>query len=149
MKYRIPKIAICLLLAISVAGCDLSRFVPRDQLPGPVQPVEPGGVKLLIVYETASGLPEKQRQIINSVPFKKYLDQHCAKDVNGQPQWRMLDKDTLASGRAGQWSELYLKLPPASLPWLYCTKPGSGGYNDKLPLQLTDTQAIVTKLAGP
>lgn len=53
------------------------------------------GMRVLIIYEVKDRLilTDEQRAVLNSTKIKEYLNTHCAKNSNGDAEWRMWDND--------------------------------------------------------
>ena len=58
-----------------------------------VEPVPTGPLRVLFVYETSKPLTREQQGAIFSPAVEKYLDEKCAKDGKGAPEWKRFDKD--------------------------------------------------------
>ncbi len=66
--------------------------------PKPVDPVIPipaKGFRVLFVYEKEGKLSNEQLNIANSSKIAAYLNDKCAKNEKGRPEWRKWDKTTV------------------------------------------------------
>ena len=106
-------------------------------------------MKVLILYETAGGLPEKQLQIVTSPEFASLLNTKCSKNQYGVPEWRFWDDDYTSSQLSGVNENLragYLaaQAKAAGKPWMVVSD-GKSGESVPLPPDLASAIALVQK----
>lgn len=94
-------------------------------------PIAEPGLRVAIVEETAdrSKLPGSQLAILTSVKLREYLDANCVKE-NGQPAYRIWDKDIDASRESQLWQDALSKVKGTegiTLPAILISN-GSTGY---------------------
>lgn len=118
---------------------------PKVDPPTPKPPTPAGGVRVLIVYESAelAAMPEAQQSILFGMPTRKILNDTCEQDgaVKG---WRIFDKDVDASADTKGWADL-LRRPRASVPWVIITRGGTPAHEGPLP---ADAAAFAALLAA-
>lgn len=118
---------------------------PPDPKPDPPGPKPTGGLRVLIVYESANlaAMPEAQSKILFSAQVRAALNAACEADgaVKG---WRIFDKDVDASGDTAGWAAL-LARPRASVPWVVMTRGGTVVHDAALP---ADADAFLALLAS-
>lgn len=137
MKH-VPPIAIISLLVIAA--------LQHDGTPVPDGPIVGKGMRVLIVEETAnrSKLPAAQSAILTSAQVTDYLDEHCAKEKNGSPAWRVFDKDTDLINEAKFWQDA-MQRKRDSLPWIIVSKSPGRGFEGPLPANVTNTLELLKK----
>lgn len=137
MKHALP-ITVIALLAIAA--------LQHDGTPAPDGPIVGKGMRVLIVEETAnrSKLPGAQSAILTSAQITDYLDEHCAKEKNGSPAWRVFDKDTDLSNEAKFWQDAMARQHP-TLPWIIVSKSPGRGFEGPLPDNVTNTLELLKK----
>ncbi len=134
------RLLISLLL---LAGCLRQDILPIDHIepPTPVvdpvtppAPLEPGSLKVLILYESSEKhlLPQSQLNALHSLNVIEWLESH-------QADYRIWDKDTNTS-HAGQFWQQAITLPHGPLPWIWITGPGVKGVNGPYPK--TDAEVV-------
>lgn len=74
-------------------------------------PIDEAGLRVAIIEETAdrSSLPKSQMAILTSVKLREYLDANCVKE-DGQPAYRIWDKDIDASRESQLWQDALAKV---------------------------------------
>lgn len=106
---------------------------PPDPKPDDPKPKPTGGLRVLIVYESAdlAKVPEAQQAILYGMTVRKALNDACEQDgtVKG---WRIFDKDVDASSDTKGWADL-LKRSRTSLPWVVMTRGGEVVHEGALP----------------
>lgn len=129
---------------------------PVDPKPEPPKPdpkpeptPQPGKLRILIVEETAdrSKLPTLQQDILFSPTVRTYIKTACSKSAEGNPDFRVYDKDTDTSKEAA-WVQTAMKEPRNSLPWIILSN-GTAGYSGPLPANETATMELLKKYGGP
>lgn len=117
-------------LSLIVCGCGPLTTDPNAIVPD-VTPVVAPEFRCLILEESADRpkLTQNQLSILIGKKVDTYMKQYCVKDVHGNPEFRIYDKDTKLTG---PWAEVIQKNPPQSFPWFYCTN-GTKGTNGPVP----------------
>ncbi|MGD9635706.1 MAG: hypothetical protein AB7G28_26350 [Pirellulales bacterium] len=136
------KIAVAVILATLAI-----HFGPHDG-PAPT-PDKPGkGLVVLIVEETAerAKLPQPQLNILTSDKVRDYLDEHCAKDTEGHPLWRILDDDAPGDNLPKPLRDALAK-PRDSVPWIGISN-GRKGSAGALPADVDATLTLLKKYGG-
>lgn len=112
-------------------------------------PPRTGKVAVLIVEETAerSLLPASQLEILGSIELRKFLAERCDVGADGEPQFRILDKDADVSFMAPVWKERFERSKSMPLPNIAISTGRSGAEGD-LPLTVDEVKAIVSRYAG-
>jgi hypothetical protein len=128
------KLASLLLLCYSLLGFAVQGGW-IDSLPvNPPAPVvvTDSGLRVLVTYpvDGKSLLPREQMALIDSVSFRAYLDDHCAK-AGGVPEWRIVPDDAEFEADQPVWQKL-MAVPRASSAWLVVVN-GSRGESAPLP----------------
>jgi hypothetical protein len=132
-------IGLVLLLVFSGGGIVIDP-------PNPPPITEPG-FRVVIVEETSERdkLTEGQRDVLLSTragSVRDYCVQHCVK-VNGQPEFRVLDKDTPTEFET-PGIKAAMARPRTSVPWLVCSN-GRTGAEGPLPATEEETLKILKK----
>lgn len=127
---------------------------PDPQPPGP-QPMPSEGFRVLVLRETKdlSNLPPEQVSIFSSSEVRMYLNSKCIKE-NGQPAYRMWDKDVDASREAETWKialngvlngdKAHNISKATSLPHILLTN-GKEGYEGPLPKNVDEMMALLKR----
>lgn len=104
--------------------------------------------RLLIVEETAlrTSLPTSQLAIFSSPLVRQYLNEKCVR-VQGQPDWRIWDRDTDVSGCNTELCEMLKKERGAELPWLILSNDKSS-FSGPLPADVEKFLGLVRKYGG-
>lgn len=119
--------------------------------PKPVDPPSPApipldGFRVMMIYEQMQLTPEISN-IINSKPYRDYLNSHCAISPDGKTrEWGNFDKDENMSKFPTHWAEA-MKRPRSSLPWLIISN-GKAGWEGPLPDTLDKTLAKFKEYGG-
>jgi hypothetical protein len=147
-RYRVVAIAAPAANKPAVAATILLvGDAPPDPWPNPpdppTPPPAPGGVRVLVVYETAelAKMSDAQRLVLFSVRVRDYLNQKCAQDGKVKA-WRIWDKDTDVSAESKEWKEAMAR-PRKSAPWLFIN--GKTVYDGPLPTDVEETLALLKK----
>lgn len=124
-----------LLAVVLISGClqhDTNPTPDPQPVPQPVEPIEPGLTKVLILYESDDfkTLPPSQVNAIQSAKLRKWLDVH-------QADYRIWDKDTDATHADPFWQKS-LKLPHGALPWMWISANGKSR-DGAMPKTIDDT----------
>lgn len=112
--------------------------------PEPAAPIPGDGLRVLIVYEAndLGKYPKNQLAVMYDQKFRDHLAATCPK-VDGQPEWRIYDKDTDMSNESKTWQDA-MKRPHPELPWIVVSN-GKTGYEGKLPANVAETMSLVQK----
>lgn len=127
--------SLLLLLCLFVPACNADWMFVREEKQNTdvdvVTPVQPVEFRCLILEETAqrTRLTSGQVAILTGKLVSDFMSEHCVKDKNGKPEFRVYDKDLKLTG---PWLVVTQKNPPQSYPWFYCTN-GRKGTNGPLP----------------
>jgi hypothetical protein len=124
---------------------------PGPQPPGPQPPVPPapGGLRVLLIYETADvqRLPAQQSAVLFGKAVRDYLDAKCATGGDGRTrEWRALDKDA-DSSTLGVTLQSMFKRPRQSVPWIVISTD-KGGYEGPLPATVDAALALLQQYGG-
>jgi hypothetical protein len=122
---------------------------PGPVPPGPVPPTPAGGLRVLMIYETADvqRLPAQQQSILFGNKVREYLDAKCVASSNGKTkEWRILDKDADVSATSTALQEMFRK-PRQSIPWIVIRNDKSS-YEGALPADIPSTLTLLKKFGG-
>lgn len=113
-------------------------------LVGSTSPIPDAGLRVLITYTDATrdALPKGQQDILASPTLRNWLDAHCAKDADGDPEWRIEPDSVSFTPAEPIWQKL-MGVPRQSSPWLVVAD-GRHGASQPLP---ADEQALMTVLS--
>lgn len=132
-----------LLSLLLLCGCLRQDVLPVDPVnpPTPVvdpvtppAPIEPGSLKVLILYESSEKhlLPPSQLNALHSLNVVEWLESH-------QADYRIWDQHADTSHAEPFWQQA-IKLPHGPLPWIWITGPGIKGVNGPYPT--TDAEVV-------
>ena len=127
--------------AIITVGTGPGPDPPKPDDPAPIDIL---GLRVLFVIETADmpRLPSDQQSILYSETVRLYLSANCAKNAAGQPEWRILDQDTVFPDQCDSvWCKT-LARPRTATPWVVISN-GVTGFEGPLPANVTDFMALV------
>lgn len=125
---------------------------PDPQPPTPnVDPPKPAtGLRVLFLYEDEKSLPAQQELVINSTKIRAYLNEHCAKDSQGHPEYRVWDKSSIVSSGVAKesavWQQLWKDIQPKlkdEPQLIVVTDQAAVVYS--LPQNVDATMSILTK----
>jgi hypothetical protein len=125
----------------------LIRYGPHaGEAPDPERPNR--GIVVLVVEEVSerSKLPQPQINIFSSDIVREYLDDRCAKDSKGNPEWRMVDKDVSMANEPKVLREAFSK-PRKGLPWIGVSN-GSKGSEGPLPSDVDSVLKLLKRYGG-
>lgn len=155
MKLASQLITIALLWVALFGAPDVSLPALPDWITsiitiGEPAPIKLDGLRVLIFEETADRgtLTAGQREALLSTAagsVRDYAQTHCVK-INGQPEFRLIDKDSDLS-QDTEAVQMAGKLPRPSLPWLVVSN-GKRGFSGPLPETAADTLSILKKYGG-
>lgn len=107
-------------------------------------PFKEKGLKVLIVAEsgTYNTLPQDQLAILNSAPFRDFLDVNC------HGEWKIYDPDAfeIDAGKSDvpqTWKDVMAR-PRTVLPWI-AVGNGKSGFEGPLPATVAETEALILK----
>lgn len=132
-----------------VIGGPIPGPTPPDP-PGPTPPIPAGGMRVLILEETAdrSKLPPAQLSVLFDKRVRDYLDSKTPLGSDGKThEWGIYDQHTDLSGVGAMWEELR-KRPHASLPWIIVTSEGKVVHEGALPANTDETLALLKRFGG-
>lgn len=136
------------MCTVIVGDGPLPPIPPKPDPPIPPKPDPPipvAGLRVLIVYESAT--PGDAPKIIATKSVRDYLNTKCVLGADGKsPEWRFLDKDTPMGNASKVWQDAML-LPRQSLPWIIIST-GAAGYSGPLPATADATLALLRKYGG-
>jgi hypothetical protein len=108
---------------------------PEPKPVDPPSPIPAKGLRVLILYDEVSGKPSlslKQSTEIYGAEFTKWLDDNCAKDAKGQPEWRRWPKNVSLSSASELWRQVVGTYGDGELPRIIISN-GVTGFAGKLP----------------
>ncbi len=119
---------------------------PQPPLPpGPnVAPIDGSGYRVLFVVESGVALTSSQREILYGADVRAFLNTTCI-NVEGTPDWRLLDPDTKFTDPSHRFSKA-LARPRASLPWIIISN-GATGYEGPLPADKAAALSLLRQYA--
>ncbi len=129
---------------VAVLG-DAPPVPPGPTPPVPPVPPSPGGLRVLIVCETADPIPASQHSILYGQEVRDYLTAKCLK-VDGAAEWRIWDQNDNVTNETKEWQALFA-MPRKELPWIVIASP-QGGYEGPLPKTVAETVALLKKFGG-
>jgi len=119
---------------------NVGDFTPTPEPPKPDPKPEPSpapipaaGFRVLVVYEATKGAPlltAKQSNELYGADLANYLNAKCVKE-DGQPGWRIWDKDTALANAPEIWRQA-MGRNRAAVPWIIISD-GQRGYEGPLP----------------
>lgn len=120
--------------------------------PGPTPDPTPADkvelLSVLIIYESMD-LPKytiSQRSVIQSTDLQMYMNKTLTKDTNGQPLWRVLDKDvTFPTTCDTVFCKWMATQKPTQLPWLVLGNKDKVVFQGPLPEDIETVKALITK----
>ena len=129
---------------IIAEGPDTPDPVDPDPPPDVDPPIDGPGLRVLLVYESSeiNQLTKQQQDIFYSPTVREFLSANCIK-VDGQPDWRILDKDTKYTDTQSRFAKA-LARPRTSTPWIVISN-GKTGYEGPLPATVNDTIELVER----
>ena len=112
--------------------------------PAPPAPIPAKGLHVLIVVDNAniSKLPSAQVTALTAQSVRQYLNATCAKGVNGEPEFRILDKNLDMSAESQLWQDAYKLAAGKTLPFIVVSN-GTTGFQGALP---ADTDSLLKLL---
>jgi len=148
----------CLLL---IVGCTFNNegititwpTITRPVNPPVVDPVKPVEPKItthefrcLIIedVEARAKLPASQLSMLTGKNVRDFCKANCAKDAEGNPQFRIVDK---SAALTGIWSEMASKSTVATFPKLILQN-GTGYLSKPLPTDYAELQSDLEQYAG-
>lgn len=111
---------------------------PKPQPKFDPAPVQTDGLHIVFVYETGQRLTQSQFNILYGQTTRSYLDTVCDR-TSGQPNWRVLDKDSQALSEP--WKDV-LKRGKTGIPGLVIISNKKYVYEGNIP----SSQEEFTKL---
>ena len=116
---------------------------PTPPVPVPGNPLL-GGFKVLIIEEQSQrrSLTPEQQGIFNSIVLWEYLHEKTIKDSNGEPEWRILDKDTVFN-TDNQWKKA-MAVPRTASFWVIVSN-GTNWESVPLPKNVADMMILMKK----
>lgn len=139
--------ALASLLTIAVIrGCNDNRPSPApDPVPTPIDvvPIKEAGFRVIVVYESADGVPEQ----INGADVRGYLNNKCVKGPDAKtPDFRIWDQDVDLTNASRYFVEAMLR-PRTSLPWILISD-GKRGFEGPLRGNSQDVLNLLKKYGG-
>jgi hypothetical protein len=145
------KLAICL---VTFTGPEPPLPpVPPDPKP-PVPPVPPptpapipeAGLRVLIVFETATAgaMPQKQQDILYTKAMRDYLNAKCVMGAKNK-EWRIYDANIAMDGETKLWQDA-MRRPRSAVPWILISN-GKTGYEGPLPATVDEAKKLIDQYA--
>lgn len=108
--------------------------------------VKTGPPSVLIVEETANRprLPASQLAVLTSTEIDNWAKANCAKDENGNPEFRVLDKDADVSYMSQKWKDAFNAAKSKQPPHIVISN-GKTGTEGDLPKTIPDTLDLLNK----
>lgn len=102
--------------------------------------------RLLIIedVEARAKLPASQLSMLTGKNVRDFCKANCAKDAEGNPQFRIVDK---SAALTGIWSEMASKSTVATFPKLILQN-GTGYLSKPLPTDYAELQSDLEQYAG-
>ena len=127
--------------------------IPPNPPDPPVPPTPPTpfpgvtGLHALIVYKTKDlpSYPDSQQLILTAQSVRDLLAAKCAKD-GSQPCYRIWPDDVSGLETEPKWLQDAIKLPHASLPWIF-VGDAKTGISQALPTTVDDTLKLLQKFS--
>lgn len=117
--------------------------VPPEPPPSPA-PIPLAGYRVLFVEETAERgkLTVGQFRAMFGKASRDWLDANTVKE-NGQPGYRIYDKDQPTAGDLKHWQDA-MKRPRSAVPWIVISN-GQSGFEGPLPGTIEEIDALLKK----
>ena len=128
-------------LTAGLIGVVALQLAQRER--GPRLPSKRTPPTVLVTYDLAAKakLPREQRALLDSVTFRKWLTDHCAKSSAGVPAWRIVAAGTEFHDDEPEFKTLSAK-ERASPNWMYV----AAGEVVKASVPLPESEAAAVKL---
>lgn len=108
-----------------------------------VSPVKTNGFRVLLVYESESGLPES----FAAATVREYLNARCAKGEDGRtPDWRCWDRNVDPTEDFSVW-QAFWNVPRSSVPWIVVAD-GRCGFSGPAPAEPEKLMDLLKKYGG-
>lgn len=117
--------------------------------PSPPAPIPADGFRVMIVYDQKrlSTIPKEQVVLLTSGKVRDYLDTHCVKRADGQPEYRIWAKDVKgAENDSKLWFDTFSKSRGAP-EWIIVSN-GKNGVECPLPANEADLLTLLRKYGG-
>lgn len=121
---------------------------PPGPDPSPPPPPVPGGMRVLMVYETADlgKLPSSQLVVLHGQAVREYLNQKCVKGPDGKTaDWRLWDAHVSLENEREIWRNLMAR-PRTSLPWVHIVG-SKKDYSGSLPTTIEEMMTLLKSAA--
>lgn len=121
---------------------------PGPTPPGPPAPIPAAGLRVLVIYDSATlpQMPPAQQSILYAQKMRDFLNAKCVVGADGKThEWRMWPQDIATGGEAALW-QTAMKRPHAPLPWLLVSN-GKAGFEGPLPATVDEAMALIQKYA--
>ena len=133
-----------LLATVLFAGClqhDVAPTPDPPPVPQPVEPVDPGALKVLILYENDDfpQMPPSQVNAIQSTKLRGWLIEHRA-------DFRIWDQHTDTRHADPFWQKS-IKLPHGKLPWMWVST-NNKSHDGGMPTTIEDTLKLLDTTVG-
>lgn len=102
-----------------------------------------GGLRVLMIYETAKTLPIKQSSILTGKEIRDYLIAKTAPMGPSKRGFYIVDKDVDFSAEVKEWG-LALSRPRTSVPWIIISSE-KGNYEGPFPADVAATMELLRK----
>lgn len=137
-----------IVLLVVVLAIYLANRSATHPNPNPDPTPTPGGnIRVAFVIESSESMPQEVIDEFSSADGRKYMNDHAAKE-NGQPAYRVFDKDTDVAHESAYWQKV-LAEPRKSTPWLYIDPDGlRRSYSAEPPKTVPEFMTLLKKYGG-
>lgn len=133
---------------------------PNPKPPDPKPPTPPEVLSelwVLLVYESSdiSSYPKGQQNAMFGKEVRGFLNANCAKETDGNPAWRLYDKDANMAKEGKGWqfmmdrTRTLLGQGKATLPMISIGNGQAVAYEGPLPQTPHDTIVLISKYIAP
>lgn len=142
------KFVLLLVIAALLCGPLIVGQGGGCNLTGNPSPIPDAGLRVLITYTDATrdALPPGQDAILASPTLRNWLDAHCTKDADGDPEWRIEPDSVTFTAAEPIWQKL-MAVPRQSSPWLVVAD-GRRGVSQPLPADEPALMTVLTPFGG-
>lgn len=148
MPEQDKKLALLLVVVLALLSPLWLGQIGGCNLAGSPSPIPDAGLRVLITYTDATrdALPKGQQDIIASPTLRNWLDAHCAKDADGDAEWRIEPDSVTFTAAEPIWQKL-MAVPRQQSPWLVVSD-GRHGASQPLPADEQSLMAVLSPFGG-